>query len=252
MTGKLENKVALVTGGSTGIGRAGALAFARAGTKVLVADVNVEDGEETVKMVKEAGGEAIFVKTDVSKAAEVQAMVNKAVETYGRLDCAFNNAGIAPVDSLMADCTEEEWDLIINTNLKSMWLCMKYEIPQMIKQGKGAIVNTASMLGFLTVERRSLYTASKHGVLGLTKSAAVEYAPSSIRVNAVCPSFALTPMLRNSMSRNPALRERISGIPMGRGSTPEEIANVAVWLCTDEASFVTGHPMVVDGGFTIK
>ena len=246
----LENKVALVTGGSSGIGRASALAFIREGAKVVVADVNVDGGEETVKIIREVGGESIFVRTDVSKATEVEALVSKAVETYGRLDCAHNNAGVGASHRLMADCTEEDWDRIISVNLKGVWLCMKYEIQQMLRQGKGAIVNTASAVGLVALKRFPIYTASKHGVVGLTKAATLDYANAGIRINAVCPGTILTPLVKGAFAREPELEaESLALHPMGRMGTPEEVAEAVVWLCSDAASFVTGHAMTVDGGW---
>jgi len=239
----LEGKIALVTGGSSGMGRTTALAFAREGAKVVIADVQVEGGEETVQTIDDTGGEAIFFKTDVSRRDEVEALINRVVETYGRLDCAFNNAGIEETSLLpTAESTEENWDRVIGTNLKGVWLCMKYELAQMVKQGSGAIVNTASVGGLVGFEGIGAYVASKHGVIGLTKTAALEYATAGIRVNAVCPGVIRTPMLADAEALLAPLE------PMGRIGLPEEIAEAVVWLCSDAASFVTGHPMVVDGG----
>lgn len=250
MAGLVAGKVALVTGASSGIGRATALAFAREGAKVVVADVTVEGGEETVALIKKAGGEAIFVKTDVSKAAEVEALVNKAVATYGRLDCAHNNAGIAGNSKTVVDDTEDNWDRILAINLKGVWWCMKYEIAQMLKQGGGAIVNTASDAGLIGVRRGGAYVASKHGVVGLTKTAALEYAKAGIRVNCVCPGPIDTPMLQGIGGRNQQVMEKMAAAqPGGRLGKPEEIAEAAVWLCSDAASFITGLPMPVDGGY---
>jgi NAD(P)-dependent dehydrogenase (short-subunit alcohol dehydrogenase family) len=253
MAGLVVGKVALVTGASSGIGRATALAFAREGAKVVVADVTVEGGEETVAQVKKAGGEAIFVKTDVSKAVEVEALVAKAVATYGRLDCAHNNAGIAGNAKTIVDDTEDNWDRILAINLKGVWLCMKYEIAHMLKQGGGAIVNTASGAGLIGVRRGGAYVASKHGVVGLTKTAALEYAKAGIRVNCVCPGPIDTPMLQGIGGRNQMVIERmVAAQPGGRLGQPAEIAEAAVWLCSDAASFITGLPMPVDGGYTAQ
>ncbi len=245
----LENKVALVTGGGSGIGRACALAFAREGAKVVVADIMERGGKETVQMIKEAGGESIFVKTDVSKTADVEALVKRAVDTYGRLDCGINNAGIEGINAPTADYTEENWERVININLKGVWLCMKYEIPEMQKQGGGAIVNMASVAGLVGFQGMPAYCASKGGIIQLTKVAALEYAKSGIRVNAVCPGVIRTPMVERVTGGNPEAEAQFTAIePVGRMGTPEEIAESVVWLCSDAASFVTGHPMVVDGG----
>lgn len=253
MTKQFEGKVALVTGASSGIGRASALAFAREGAKVIVADVLVEGGEETVRMIKEAGGEALFVKTDVSKASEVENLIHKAVETYGRLDCASNNAGIEGKSAPTADCTEENWDRTININLKGAWFCMKYEIPQMLKQGGGAIVNTASVAGLVGFQGLPAYSASKGGIIQLTRVAALEYAKAGIRVNAVCPGVIRTSMVeRLQGGQAEAEAGFIAMEPVGRMGKPEEIAEAIVWLCSDAASFVTGHPMVVDGGLVAQ
>ncbi len=245
----LENKVALVTGGGSGIGRACALAFAREGAKVVVADVQVRGGEETVQMIKEAGGDSIFVKTDVSKIADVEALVKTAIDTYGRLDCAINNAGIEGIIARTADYTEENWDRVIGINLKGVWLCMKYEIPEILKQGGGAIVNMASVAALVGFQEMPAYCASKGGIMQLTKVAALEYAKAGIRVNAVCPGVIRTPMVDRVTGGSPEAEEQFTAMePVGRLGTPEEIAESAVWLCSDAASFVTGHPMVVDGG----
>jgi NAD(P)-dependent dehydrogenase (short-subunit alcohol dehydrogenase family) len=253
MTRLLEGKAALVTGASSGIGRATALVFAREGAKVVVADVVVAGGEETVRLIKTVGGEAIFVKADVSKAAEVEAMVNTAVAAYGRLDCAHNNAGIEGAMSTTADYTEEDWDRVISINLKGVWLCMKSEIAQMLKQGGGAVVNTASGAGLVGLANMSAYVASKHGVVGLTKTAALEYAKAGIRVNAVCPGVIQTPMVARVTGRQPQLAEAlVAAEPVGRVGQPEEIAEAVVWLCSDAASFVTGHAMAVDGGYVAQ
>lgn len=249
----VDGKIALVTGGGSGIGRATALTFAREGAKVVVADVVVAGGEETVRLIKAAGGEASFVKADMAKAAEVEALVQKAVATYGRLDCAHNNAGIEGATGKTADYNEADWDRVISINLTGVWLCMKYEILQMLKQGGGAIVNTASDAGLLGVPQMPAYVASKHGVVGLTKTAALEYAKSGIRVNAVCPGVIKTPMVERITGQRPGRAERmIAAEPVGRMGKPEEIAEAVVWLCSEAASFVTGLPMPVDGGIAAQ
>ena len=245
----MQDKVALVTGASSGIGRATALVFARAGAKVVVADLNVVGGQETVQLVKAAGGEAVFVETDVAQAASVEAMVQTALDTYGRLDCAHNNAGVEGVLSRTAEQTEQDWEPVIRINLKGVWLCMKYELPHMVQQGSGAIVNTASGAGLIGVKRMAADVASKHGVIGLTKTAALEYAKSGVRVNAVCPGVIQTAMVERVSGRRPDVLEKmIAAEPIGRSGQPEEIAESVVWLCSDAASFVTGHAMAVDGG----
>lgn len=245
----MTDKVALVTGGSSGIGRATALAFARDGVKVAVADLNIVGGQETVSLITGAGGEACFIEADMGEAASVAAMVERTVETYGRLDYAHNNAGIEGVLKRTAEQAEEDWAPVIQINLTGVWLCMKYEIPHMLQQGAGAIVNTASGAGLIGVKRMAAYVASKHGVVGLTKTAALEYAKSGIRINAVCPGVIKTAMVdRVSGNRPDVLDKMIAAEPIGRTGQPEEIAEAVVWLCSDAASFVTGHAMAVDGG----
>lgn len=254
----MQGKVALVTGGASGIGRVTAQVFAREGAKVVVTtDANVKGAEETVQLIKDAGGEAAFVKCDVTKAREVEAMVNRAVELYGSLDYAFNNAGIGPDGKRVpivniVDCPEELWNRTIAINLTGVFLCMKYEIKQMLKQKRGAIVNTSSVGAFKAVPGFSAYDASKTGLIGLTKAAAVECATAGIRVNTICPGpTERTMLLENLTSTDPDVRGKmLKEIPMARLAEPEEMAETVIWLCSDAASFVTGHIMPVDGGMT--
>lgn len=254
MSSLLTGKVALVTGGSTGIGRASCLAFAREGAKVVVADVNGEAGEGTAQWIRAAGGEAVFVRADVSVDDEVGAMVRTAVATYGRLDCAFNNAGIAgAIGASTHAYPDDAWDRVIGINLKGVWLCMKHEIPQMLAQGGGAIVNTASIWGLVGAPGAAAYVASKHGVVGLTRAAALEYAPQGLRINAVNPGTIRTPILDPFIAAEPAFESMmIARHPIGRIGLPEEVAEAVVWLCSDAASFVVGQSLPVDGGYTIQ
>jgi NAD(P)-dependent dehydrogenase (short-subunit alcohol dehydrogenase family) len=250
----MTEKVALVTGGSSGIGRATAIAFAKEGANVVVAARNVEAGEETINLIKEVGGNGLFIQTDISKSAEVQALIEKTVASYGQLDYAFNNAGIEGNRDLLADTTEELYDRIMDTNVKGVWLAMKYELAQMLKQGSGAIVNNASMFGSVGRPDLGVYSASKHAVIGLTKTAALEYAKSNIRVNAVSPGGVQTPMIDRFVGEGETeMRTNFAQIhPLGRLANPEEIANATVWLCSNQASFVTGHALAVDGGWTAQ
>ena len=254
MTGRVEGKVALITGGASGIGRATALTFAREGAKLIVADTNEEGGQQTVRLIKENRGDATFVQVDVSQATAVEAMISKIVETYGRLDCAHNNAGIASgrQGALTAEYPEERWHQVIANNLTGVWLCMKYEISQMLKQGSGTIVNTASVAGLVGLPYAAAYVASKHGVVGLTKTAALEYAKQSIRVNCVCPGYIETPMTVPEMQDPARMALVLASEPVGRMGKPEEVAEAVVWLCSDAASFVTGHTMTVDGGYVAQ
>jgi NAD(P)-dependent dehydrogenase (short-subunit alcohol dehydrogenase family) len=276
MTARLADKVALVTGAASGIGRAAAITFAREGAKVVVADV--QDGEATLAAIRAIGGEGCFVRCDVTQAAQVEALVGAAVSAYGRLDCAFNNAGVEGKMAPTAECTEENWDRTIATDLKGVWLGMKYEIRQMFRQGKGAIVNMASVAGFVGERGLPAYAAAKGGVINLTRTAALEYAQANIRVNAVCPGVTRTPMVERTLSRmsvpemypgafkkGPFIQRKITNFvvarrgvkeammkfmcPMGRMGDPDEIARAVVWLCSDEASFITGQSLAVDGGW---
>jgi NAD(P)-dependent dehydrogenase (short-subunit alcohol dehydrogenase family) len=253
MAGLLHGKVALITGAASGIGRATAIAAAREGAKVMVVDA-VPAGEDTVKAIKEAGGEAAFHKCDVTRATEVEATVAAAVKLFGRLDCAHNNAGIIGKSLHTADDTEENFDRIIAVDLKGVWLCMKYEILQMLKQGaRGAIVNTASAAGLVGSHGQPAYTAAKHGVIGLTKVAALEYARHDIRVNSVCPGVIDTAMVAEMVTGHPRLRDRLIAVePIRRMGKPEEIGEAVVWLMSDYASFVTGASLPVDGAMTAQ
>ncbi|MGD0825568.1 MAG: SDR family oxidoreductase [Terriglobales bacterium] len=249
MTKELEGKVGLVTGGTSGIGRETAILFAKAGAKVVVAGRREVEGEETVELVRAAGGDGLFVKTDVSKASEVEMLVRKTVEKYGRLDVAFNNAGIEGVWVPIALQSENDWDRTIAINLKGVWLCLKYEIRQMLKQGGGAIVNMASIAGLAGTAGAAAYVASKHGVLGLTKTAALENAKSKIRINAVCPAAIETSMAERLFG-DPQVHKFVLGChPIGRFGRPAEVAEAVLWMCSDRASFMTGQSLVLDGGF---
>jgi NAD(P)-dependent dehydrogenase (short-subunit alcohol dehydrogenase family) len=250
MTAELEGKVGLVTGGTSGIGRETVVLFAKAGAKVVVAGRREVEGEETVELIRAAGGDGLFVKTDVSKASEVDALVRKTVEKFGRLDVAFNNAGIEGAWVPIVRQSEEDFDRIISINLKGVWLCLKYELRQMLKQGcGGAVVNMASIIGLIGSAGVAAYSASKHGVIGLTKTAALENAKSGIRINAVCPGFTETPMA-DRIFRAPGVRKYVlSCHPVGRLGRPMEIAEAVLWMCSDHASFMTGQSLVLDGGF---
>jgi NAD(P)-dependent dehydrogenase (short-subunit alcohol dehydrogenase family) len=255
MTARFNGRVALVTGAASGIGRSSALAFGQEGAKVVVADVLADQGRETVDRIEAAGGEAIYVPADVSRPADVERLVRTTVDTFGRLDCAHNNAGIegaAPAGTEFHNFPEDVWDRVLSINLKGVWLCMKAEIAQMLRRGGGTIVNTASIAG-LVGGFGGAYSAAKHGVVGLTKVAAVEYATRGIRVNAVCPGVIQTPMIERVFARRPeAEQSYIAGGPVGRFGRPEEIAAAVVWLSSDAASFITGVALPVDGGWVAR
>lgn len=250
---QLSDKVTLITGGGSGIGRATAVLFAQEGAHVAVADLNLDTAEETVELIAAGGGQAFAFQADVSRAADVQAMVGEVVARYGRLDCAFNNAGIEGLPTRTMDVTEADFDRIIAVNLKGVWLCLKYELEQMVAQGGGAIVNTASVAGLTGAHSMPAYAASKHGVVGLTRSAAVEYGRKNIRINAVCPSVIDTPMVHRGFETFPQFVEATIRInPMRRLGQAEEVARAVLWLCSDAASFTNGAALTVDGGFTAQ
>ena len=244
-------KVVLVTGAASGIGRAIALAFGRAGASVVVADVSIDGGHATAAMIVENGGKALFVQCNVTRAADVEALVDKTINYYGHLDFAVNNAAVEEERGALADADDEQFDRIMNVNVKGVWLGMKYQLRQMLKQGHGAIVNMAGVAGLVGSPNRAIYGASKHAVIGLTKSAAAEYAREGIRVNALCPAAVKTPMLARVFERDPGVEKKLKAAhPMGRFADAGEVAQAALWLCSDMASYVNGHEMVVDGGFT--
>ena len=249
MTAELQGKVALVTGGTTGIGRDTAVLFAKAGAKVVISGRREVEGNETIALIRAAGGEGLFVKGDVAKAADVEALVQKTVEKFGRLDVAFNNAGIEGLWVPIVDQQEEDWDRVIDINLKGTWRCLKYEIRQMLKQGGGGtIVNMSSVAGLMGSGGAAIYCASKHGVLGLTRTAALEYASNGIRVNAVCPAVIETAMAERAFS-DPQVNKFVLGLhSLGRFGKPGEVSEAVLWMCSDLSSFMTGQYIVVDGG----
>jgi NAD(P)-dependent dehydrogenase (short-subunit alcohol dehydrogenase family) len=249
-------KVAFVTGAGTGIGRATALAFAREGASVVVSDISEQNVRETARMIEADGGRAFAIRCDVTRAEDVKAALETTIATFGRLDAAFNNAGVEQAKKAIADITEEEWERIIAIDLRGTFLCMKYEIPLMLEQGGGAIVNTSSGAGVKGFEGQAAYVAAKHGVVGLSKAAALDYAQANIRINAVCPGIVDTPMMDRFGGGTPEGKERelanaAAAEPIGRAGKPEEIGAAVLWLCSDAASFATGHAMVVDGGQTV-
>lgn len=250
MSKDFEGKVAIVTGGTSGIGRETAIAFAKAGAKVVVAGRRDAEGAETAELIRSAGGSGLFVKTDVAKANEVEAMVKKTVETFGRLDVAFNNAGIEGVWVPIISQTEKDFDRTMEINVKGVWLCLRYEIRQMLKQGGGgAIVNMGSISGLMGSAGSAAYGASKHAVIGLTKAAALETAKNRIRVNAVCPAVVETPMGERLFGAPEKKKYALSLHPLGRFGAPSEIASAVLWMCSDNAGFMTGQSLVLDGGF---
>jgi NAD(P)-dependent dehydrogenase (short-subunit alcohol dehydrogenase family) len=252
MPAELQNKVAIITGGTSGIGRETAVLFAKSGAKVVVAGRREAEGRQTVELVKAAGGEALFVKTDVTKVADVEELVQKTVETFGRVDIAFNNAGIEGTWTPIVDQAEEDFDRVIDINLKGVWLCLKYEIRQMLKQGNGgAIVNMSSIAGLMGSASAAPYCASKHGVIGLTRSAAIEYAKQKVRVNAVCPAVIVTDMAERLFGA-PEIQKSVEAMhPLGRFGSAHEVAEGVLFMCSDRSSFMTGHYLVLDGGFLV-
>lgn len=256
MANRVEDKVALITGAGSGIGRATAQLFAREGASVVVSDIDIDGGLETVALIQEDGGHATFVECDVTSASDVEATVRKTVDVYGRLDCAFNNAGFEGDLAPVAEYSEDGWAKVIDVNLTGVWLCMKFEIEHMLTRGSGSIVNAASVLGVTAFADFGPYTAAKHGVVGLTKAAAIGYATNAIRVNALCPGFVETAMVTErgvrAASGSEAHRKIAESHPVKRLGQPEEIAEAALWLSTDSASFVTGHALLADGGYTAQ
>ncbi|MBC6989947.1 SDR family oxidoreductase [Hymenobacter sp. BT491] len=252
-TGHFAGKTIFITGAGTGIGRATALAFAREGASVAAAGVTEDDLRETVRQVTQQGGQAIAVRCDVTRAADVQAALAATIEAFGRLDYAFNNAGVEQKKATAAELEEDEWDRIMNTNMRGLYLCLKHEIPLILAQGGGAIVNVSSGAGVIGVPNSLAYTGSKHGVIGMTRSAALDYAAQNLRINVVCPGYIDTPMMDRFTGGTEEGREKvIQEEPIGRMGQPEEIANAVLWLCSDAASFTVGHALLVDGGQTIR
>jgi NAD(P)-dependent dehydrogenase (short-subunit alcohol dehydrogenase family) len=249
--GSFAGKVAFVTGAASGIGRATAAAFASAGASVAVADVSEQGNQETARLIEDQGGRALAVRCDVTSGQDVKAALEQAVDAFGRLDVAFNNAGVEQPVGPAAEVSEEQWDRIVDINLRGVFLCMKHEIPLMLQQGGGAIVNTSSGAGVTAVKGQAAYTAAKHGVVGLTKAAALDYAEANLRINAVCPGIIDTAMMQRFTGDSAEGRQRVIGQePVGRMGTPEEIAGAVLWMCSDAAAFVVGHALVIDGGQT--
>ena len=253
MNDQFKGKTALVTGGSSGIGRATALMFASRGATVVIASRSEQESAKTIQAIAAAGGYAKFIKTDVTSESQVEALIGSIANEFGNLDYAFNNAGAQPVPSATTDQTEDDWDRMLAVNLKGTWLCMKHELRHMLKQGRGSIVNNASISGLVGIATWPAQCASKHGVVGLTRAVAIEYAKSGIRVNVVCPGAIETPMLKGLTGGNPEFEQAVAAAePMGRVGTPEEVAEAVIWLSSDASSFVTGHALAVDGGWVAQ
>ncbi|MFC9336306.1 SDR family oxidoreductase [Arthrobacter sp. NPDC057009] len=249
---RFAGKVAFITGSGSGIGRATAIAFAAEGANVVLADIDTSGNEETARLLAQYGGQVLTVKCDVTSSQEVQAAIEQTVQEFGRLDIAFNNAGIEQPPAALIDISEDEWSRVLDIDLRSAFLCMKYQIPAMLKTGGGSIVNTSSGAGVVGIRGQAAYVAAKHGLIGLTKSAALDYAAQGIRVNAICPGIIETPMMDRFSGGTPEGRERVIGQePVGRMGSPEEIASAVLWLSSDLGSFATGHAMVIDGGQTV-
>lgn len=253
MTTGMQDKVVVITGAGAGIGRACAISFAEAGARVVVADITNDSGYETAKMIEGRGGHAVFLNVDVADGDSVHEMVDETVKEFGGLDYAVNNAGIEGRSADTADCSEDNWDRVIAINLKGVWNCMRHEIPRMLERGCGAIVNMASVAGLVGFTGLPAYCASKGGVIQLTRTAALEYATRGIRVNAICPGVIHTDMVERLVGGDDEKEKTFTALePVNRMGRPEEIARAAVWLCSDDASFVTGHPLAVDGGFVAR
>jgi NAD(P)-dependent dehydrogenase (short-subunit alcohol dehydrogenase family) len=253
MTSPVKERVAIVTGGGSGIGQATSLAFARTGVKVVVGDLVVENAEETSRLIRQLGGESIAVPCDVSKSVDVKMLIESTISAYGRLDYAFNNAGIPGTVAPVTDWPEETWDQTCRVNLKGVWLCMKYEIPEMLKQGGGSIVNNSSISGLVGCPGLAGYTASKHGVIGITKCVALEYVKQGIRINAICPASIRTPLTEGVMESHPEMKSFLENAqPIGRLGAVEEVAATVLWLCSEGSSYITGLAVAIDGGVSAK
>lgn len=249
---QFEGKVAFITGAGTGIGRSAALAFAREGANIAVVGRAQDELDESVRLIEQEGGRAVAIMCDVTKSDEVKAAVQRTVEAFGRLDIAFNNAGVEQPTKPLVEVTEDDWNLLLDVNLRGVFLCMKHQLPQMMKQGGGVIVNTGSGASVMGIAGQTAYCAAKFGLIGLTKAAALDYASSNIRVNAICPGYVDTPMMGRFTGGTPEGRQSvIDNVPAGRPASPEEIAGTVVWMCSDAAAYLIGHAMVIDGGQTI-